>query len=115
MRRTIRLNLPAEAALAAVTGGPIASDVAPVQFSAATATQANFRSTMSMHYEIMAGLQHEDADVAFVMRIISHHQVAIDMALIQLRVGSDSANMELAQLISVEQQRDIDAMRTWLQ
>jgi len=70
---------------------------------------------MGMHDEMMAGLQHEDPDVAFVLGMIPHHQGAIDMARIQLAAGSDPENMELARHIIAEQQQEIDAMRTWLE
>ncbi len=69
---------------------------------------------MGMHDEMMAGLEHEDPDVAFVLGMIPHHQGAIDMARIQLAAGSDPENMELARHIIADQQQEIDAMRAWL-
>ena len=63
--------------------------------------------------EMMAGLRHEDPDVAFGLGLTLHR--AIDMARIQLVAGSDPENMELARHIIAEQQQEIDAMRSWLE
>ncbi|MBS1303361.1 DUF305 domain-containing protein [Loktanella sp. SALINAS62] len=91
----------------------MASD-APLRIDAATATAAYARSMMGMHDEMMAGLRHEDPDVAFVLGMIPHHQGAIDMARIQLAAGSDPENMDLARHIIAEQQAELAAMRAWL-
>ncbi|WP_211644349.1 DUF305 domain-containing protein [Loktanella sp. SALINAS62] len=100
-------------ALVSVTEAPMASD-APLRIDAATATAAYARSMMGMHDEMMAGLRHEDPDVAFVLGMIPHHQGAIDMARIQLAAGSDPENMDLARHIIAEQQAELAAMRAWL-
>ncbi len=78
-------------------------------------SEAYAQSMMGMHDEMMAGLEHDDPDVAFVLGMIPHHQGAIDMARIQLAAGSDPGNMELAQHIIAEQQQEIDAMHAWLE
>ena len=82
--------------------------------SASSVSAAYEQSMMGMHDEMMAGLQHEDPDVAFVLGMIPHHQGAIDMARIQLSAGSDPENMALAYHIIAEQQQEVDAMRAWL-
>ena len=87
----------------------------PTQIDAASVADAYAQSMMGMHDEMMAGLQHEDPDVAFVLGMIPHHQGAIDMARTQLAAGTDPKNMELARHIIAEQQQEIDAMRDWLE
>lgn len=86
----------------------------PAELGSASVAEAYTASMMGMHDEMMAGLSHEDPDIAFVLGMIPHHQGAIDMARIQLAAGSDPANMELARHIIAEQQQEIDAMRAWL-
>jgi hypothetical protein len=101
-------------ALATITDGAMAPDVAPAPIDAAAATEAYARSMIGMHDEMMAGLRHEDPDIAFVLGMIPHHQGAIDMARIQLAAGSDPENSDLARHIIAEQEAEIEAMRAWL-
>lgn len=89
--------------------------LAPAELGDTSVANAYAQSMMGMHDEMMAGLQHEDPDVAFILGMIPHHQGAIDMARIQLAAGSDPENMELARHIIAEQQQEIDVMRTWLE
>lgn len=89
--------------------------IAPADLGETSVADAYTRSMMGMHDEMIAGLQHEDPDVAFVLGMIPHHQGAIDMARIQLTAGADPENMELARHIIAEQQQEIDAMRAWLE
>ncbi|MFT6533798.1 MAG: hypothetical protein ACJASC_003363 [Limimaricola cinnabarinus] len=89
--------------------------MAPAEIDASSSVAAAYEQSMlGMHDEMMAGLRHEDPDIAFVLGMIPHHQGAIDMARIQLAAGSDPENMELARHIIAEQQQEIDAMRAWL-
>jgi len=46
--------------------------------------------------------------------MIPHHQGAIDMALLQLKYGSDKRLRRLAQSIIIEQTQEIDYMRSLL-
>ena len=59
---------------------------------------------------MMAGLRHEDPDVAFVLGLIPQHRGAIGMARIQLAAGSDAENIELARQIIAGRQQEIDVM-----
>jgi hypothetical protein len=52
-----------------------------------------------------------DVDADFVAMMVPHHQGAIDMALAQLRYGSNEQLRRLAQEIIVTQQQEIAAMR----
>jgi len=52
-----------------------------------------------------------DVDQDFAAMMIPHHQGAIDMALAELRYGSNEQLRRLAQEIVVSQQQEIAAMR----
>lgn len=57
---------------------------------------------------------HNEADVAFMQRMIGHHQQALEMtALVALRSQADDLTM-LAERISETQLGEIDQMETWL-
>jgi len=52
-----------------------------------------------------------DTDRDFVNMMIPHHQGAIDMAVAELRYGTDPNLKRIAQEIIVDQQQEIAAMR----
>jgi hypothetical protein len=52
-----------------------------------------------------------DIDADFVAMMIPHHQGAIDMALLQLKYGTNPRLKNLAQEIIITQQQEIRAMR----
>ncbi|HEY8359866.1 MAG TPA: DUF305 domain-containing protein, partial [Ramlibacter sp.] len=84
--------------------------------AATGAAQAEYVASMQrMHGAMEAGVQHPDADQAFVRGMIAHHQGAIEMAQIQLRHGKDAGPRKLAQHIIDEQQREVAEMQAWLQ
>lgn len=84
------------------------------------ATDANsehakaYLADMSMHDAMMAGVHHEDADIAFAQGMIPHHQGAIQMAKIQLQYGQDDQIKNLAQGIIDAQDPEIMLMKEWL-
>ena len=55
-----------------------------------------------------------DVDRDFARMMIPHHQGSIDMALLQLKYGSDKRLRRLAQSIIIEQTQEIDYMRSLL-
>jgi hypothetical protein len=64
--------------------------------------------------KMMAGMEVKptgDVDRDFAAMMIPHHQGAIDMALAELRYGSNEQLRRLAQEIIVSQQQEIAAMR----
>lgn len=73
-----------------------------------------YLSDMSMHDAMMAGVHHEDADIAFAQGMIPHHQGAIEMAKIQLKYGQDDQIKNLAQGIIDAQDPEIVLMKEWL-
>ena len=101
-------------ALATMRDGENLAQIAPADLGDTSVGDAYAQSMMGIHDEMMAGLEHEDPDVACVLGMIPHHQGAIGMARIQFAAGSDPENMELARHITAEQQQEIDAMLAWL-
>ncbi len=73
-----------------------------------------YMAGMSMHDAMMKGIHHENADVAFVLGMIPHHQGAIDMATIELKYGQDPQIKKLAQDIITAQEPEITLMKDWL-
>jgi len=80
----------------------------------ASAREAFADAMAAMHGPMMAGIEHDDPDLAFVLGMIPHHQGAIDMAKIELQYGKDPINKALAAHIIQDQQQEIDAMQEWL-
>ena len=87
------------------TSAPSANDTA----AAAFATENDAAMT-----RMMAGMDIKPSgsiDQDFADMMIAHHQGAIDMALAELRHGSNVQLHRIAQEIIVEQQQEIAAMR----
>jgi Domain of unknown function (DUF305) len=82
------------------------------------ASEVSFHSEMErVNARMHAGMKvapsgNTDRDFARIM--IAHHQGAIDMALAQLKYGSDERLRRLAQAIIVEQGQEISYMRNLL-
>ena len=82
--------------------------------SASAATQAYKDAAEKMHAPMMAALQANDPDEAFVRSMIPHHQGAIDMALVVLQHGKDEQAKKWALDVIREQAREIGEMQAWL-
>ena len=70
-------------------------------------------SAMAME-DMMTGMEVDptgDVDADFAAMMIPHHQGAIDMALAELRYGTNEQLRRIAQEIIVDQQQEIAAMR----
>lgn len=68
----------------------------------------------TMHGPMMMGMKHPDADKAFVLGMIPHHQGALDMAQIQLKFGKDRQMRRLAFDILRTQHLEVIQMNRWL-
>ena len=68
--------------------------------------------------DMMQGMAVEytgNADVDFRIKMIPHHQGAIDMAKVALEHGTDPDTKLLAEAIIAAQEREIAEMRDWLE
>ena len=67
--------------------------------------------------DMMRGMAVEytgNADVDFRLKMIPHHQGAIDMAKVALQHGTDAETKALAEAIITAQEREISEMQAWL-
>jgi uncharacterized protein (DUF305 family) len=76
--------------------------------------QAYMVGMTKMHDDMMAGMQANDADVAFAKGMLPHHEGAVDMAKVQLKYGKDDAMRQLATEIIAAQEAEIAQMQQWL-
>jgi len=76
--------------------------------------QAYMAGMTKMHDDMMAGMQANDADVAFAKGMLPHHEGAVDMAKVQLKYGKDDAMRQLATEIIAAQEAEIAQMQQWL-
>jgi Domain of unknown function (DUF305) len=83
-----------------------------------TASEASFHTEMeSVNARMHAGMRvapSGNSDRDFARMMIAHHQGAIDMALVQLKYGSDERLKRLAQAIIAEQGQEISYIRNLL-
>ena len=100
------------AALAAAATAFLTSSVvaAPKVDSGVTAFAQENKVAMDRMMADMAIQPSSDVDRNFAAMMIPHHQGAIDMALAELRHGSNEQLRRIAQEIIVEQQQEINAM-----
>jgi uncharacterized protein (DUF305 family) len=81
----------------------------------ATALPSDFAKAMDVAMDRMMADMHApptgNVDRDFVNMMIPHHQGAIDMAVAELRYGTDPNLKRIAQEIIVDQQQEIAAMR----
>ena len=68
----------------------------------------------TMHADMTAGLQANNADEMFAKGMIPHHEGAVAMAKVQLQYGKDAEMKALAQKIIDAQQGEIKFMQDWL-
>ena len=93
--------------------------LAAMSLVATTATDADSRSGFGAAMDqamarMMASMQvapSGDVDRDFVQMMVPHHQGAIDMAVAEIRYGTNPGLKRIAQEIIVEQQQEIVAMR----
>lgn len=76
--------------------------------------KAGMTGMMQMQKNMMQGMMKKDADVAFVCGMIAHHQGAIDMANVELKLGANAWAKEMAQKVIDAQTKEIADMTAWL-
>jgi len=72
---------------------------------------AGMSAAMARMHAGMAIASSGNPDRDFAAMMIPHHQGAVDMALVELRYGKDTALKRLAQEIIVTQRQEIDVMQ----
>lgn len=72
------------------------------------------KSMSKMHDEIAVGIGYNDPDTAFAKAMLGHHRGAIDMANIELKYGTDTKMLALAQRTIDTQQAELDIIKKWL-
>jgi hypothetical protein len=89
--------------------------VTPINLENQTDAQGAYEEAMhAMHGPMMMGMRHPEADKAFVLGMIPHHQGALDMAQIQLKFGKDRKMRRLAFDILRTQHLEVLQMNRWL-
>jgi uncharacterized protein (DUF305 family) len=110
-------HLPAVAArllAAALAATQLGAAPPPASSSAEALDRAFLAENRPVMDRMMAGMaitSSRDADRDFAAMMIPHHQGAIDMAVLELKYGSNEKLRRIAQEIIVEQQQEIIAMR----
>lgn len=77
--------------------------------------KANMDAMMKMHDPMMRAMMIKDADLAFNCGMIAHHQGAIAMAEVELKLGKDEESREMAQMIIEAQKQEIAEMTAWVE
>lgn len=87
----------------------------PEMSSEMTDYQKSFSMGMrDMNTNMMSGMMHDDADVAYICGMIAHHVGAISMAETELAKGDNQAAKIMAQRVIDRQKAEIDEMKAWL-
>lgn len=77
-------------------------------------TKAYKQADMDMMQGMTVGYT-GNADVDFRLKMIPHHQGAIDMAKVALEHGTDPETKALAEAIIAAQEREMAEMQAWLE
>lgn len=76
--------------------------------------EAYAKGMEAMHGDMMLGVADPLPDMAFVRGMLPHHVGAVDMAMVQLKYGTDEDMRALAQQIIDAQQPEIELMQDWI-
>ncbi|KQT51196.1 hypothetical protein ASG43_21225 [Aureimonas sp. Leaf454] len=77
--------------------------------------KANMDAMMKMHGPMMTATMIKDPDLAFNCGMIAHHQGAIAMSEVELKMGKDEKSKEMAQMIIDAQKKEIGEMTAWVE
>jgi uncharacterized protein (DUF305 family) len=68
-----------------------------------------------MGLEELAKLSGDDFDKAFLEEMIAHHRMAVEMARMELQMGTDPELRAMAETMIEDQQAEIELMQGWLE
>lgn len=77
--------------------------------------KANMKAMMKMNGPMMRAMTIKDPDLAFNCGMIAHHQGAIAMAEVELKMGMDEKSQKLARMIIDAQKKEIATMTAWVE
>lgn len=77
-------------------------------------SKQNVTSSVMHHQDMMQAMMNSNPDVTFAASMIPHHQMAIDMAQMQLKQGKDPTLTALSQKIIAAQTQEINQLKQWL-
>ena len=63
---------------------------------------------------MMIGIADPIPDVAFASAMLAHHKGAVEMAMIELKYGTDEQMLTLARDIIATQKLEIEQLQNWL-
>jgi uncharacterized protein (DUF305 family) len=77
--------------------------------------KGNMDAMTKMHGPMMKAAMIKDPDLAFNCGMIAHHQGAIAMSEVELKMGKDEKSKEMAQMIIDAQKKEIQEMTAWVE
>lgn len=77
--------------------------------------KANMDAMRKMQGPMMKAVMIKDADLAFNCGMIAHHQGAIAMSQVELKMGKDEGSKKMAQMIIDAQKKEIAEMTDWVE
>ena len=76
--------------------------------------QAYAESAEQMYDEMMLGIADPSADLAFARSLLPHYVGAVDMAMIELKYGTDEDMLALARAIIAQQPPRLELLQDWI-
>ena len=77
--------------------------------------QQDFKKrTGPIYDEMMIGITDPIPDIAFARAMLAHHKGAVEMAMIELKYGTDEQMLTLARAIIATQKLEVEQLQNWL-
>ncbi|PNY81685.1 DUF305 domain-containing protein [Deinococcus koreensis] len=111
---TLALTGSALAAMPGMDHGQMGPAPATMPGMATGSTPAMMKSMGDQMVRELTPLRGRAFDVRFAQRMADHHQMAIDMARMEVRGGKDARVKASAQKVIADQQREIALMKGWI-
>jgi uncharacterized protein (DUF305 family) len=92
----------------------VAAGVISLSINKSDSQDMNAMSGHSGHMSTSTNSNYTGADIMFLQMMIPHHQQAIDISNLAMKVSKDSELLALAQKIAADQAAEITQMKAWL-